>query len=585
MQKIDVADQALNELDVLAALRALRTTDISGWTASPEFIAETLAFDCEEGLPSAAQDDDPWFKPGYSTKTIEITADIVRYWKARAYQVTNPVLRARFAGLAWEYAEKIVGERKEIQLAQARIDAVVLIAQKKLQSEPVEVLRKLAQSLTLALSIRDMSRSQIVRETIIGYAVAAEESAKLYSWRTAYDLIVNRKKLPFDEETEKRIIRNLEDLLEIASGAGHPSGKVNPWGAQQVAERLARFYYRLEKHQDTQRVLAKVESAFDRQAVDAAPMLAHAWMRQVLELYDQFNCNDDASRVRIKIRLLGPAMHERLIHQENITTIQLSQLDAYADRVLTVDPDESIMRFVTCHIFRRQQTEAQLREIFRTSVAMHLATLEIQDRKGRVIATLSSLESEMDGYVSYQTKHNIIELSPWLNYVVKQMIQRFGLTADIAMSWIVRSPIFDPDQHPLVRQGIDAYFSGNHVVSMHLLVPQVEDAIRQIAALGGGDIYRQNRNGGMDLRTMDDLLRDPVVIAALKEDAAEYFRILYTDGRGVNLRNDLCHGMIPAKYFGPTLSDRVFHSVVLLCKIFVEIEPSTPSGTDEPTAA
>ena len=74
---------------------------------------------------------------------------------------------------------------------------------------------------------------------------------------------------------------------------------------------------------------------------------------------------------------------------------------------------------------------------------------------------------------------------------------------------------------------------------------------------------KPSRGEGFNLRILDGLLRDPLIVQVFGEDAVFYFRTLLVDPRGWNLRNRVCHGLCNANEFGPSMSDRVMH--VLLC--------------------
>jgi hypothetical protein len=46
---------------------------------------------------------------------------------------------------------------------------------------------------------------------------------------------------------------------------------------------------------------------------------------------------------------------------------------------------------------------------------------------------------------------------------------------------------------------------------------------------------------------------------------APYFQVLFTDQRGWNIRNDVCHGISPVQAFSwPSLTDRIFHALLIL---------------------
>ena len=133
--------------------------------------------------------------------------------------------------------------------------------------------------------------------------------------------------------------------------------------------------------------------------------------------------------------------------------------------------------------------------------------------------------------------------------------------------YFYQSQVFDEDKKAIIFDGIDAYLRNNHLAAIHLLIPQIEGGFRRLVEHTGGSVLKPSRGGGMHLKTLDELLRDQKIIDVFGEDMSLYFRILLTDQRGWNLRNDVCHGISPAATLQVNISDRVFH--VLLCLALV----------------
>ena len=94
--------------------------------------------------------------------------------------------------------------------------------------------------------------------------------------------------------------------------------------------------------------------------------------------------------------------------------------------------------------------------------------------------------------------------------------------------------------------------------------------------MSGGVTLKKNKNGGLQLLTFDDLLRDDNVLKCFNSDTVFYFRSLLTDQRGWNIRNDVCHGISPIIAFNYWVADRVFH--VLLCLAQVKEQEHRPNS-------
>jgi lysyl-tRNA synthetase class 1 len=63
---------------------------------------------------------------------------------------------------------------------------------------------------------------------------------------------------------------------------------------------------------------------------------------------------------------------------------------------------------------------------------------------------------------------------------------------------------------------------------------------------------------------LGDILYAKETTEALGPDLTLYFQALYADPRGVNLRNDIAHGLIEAQRLGYALATRVVHTLLIL---------------------
>jgi hypothetical protein len=118
----------------------------------------------------------------------------------------------------------------------------------------------------------------------------------------------------------------------------------------------------------------------------------------------------------------------------------------------------------------------------------------------------------------------------------------------------------------ILINGVKAYLNGDYLTAAHLFIPQIESGLRDILQLSGGSVYKPGRNGGMFLKTLDDILREETIIKTFG-DGAKYLQVLLTDQRGWNIRNNLCHGMIPYDMFGPVITNRLFHVLLVLALV------------------
>ena len=102
---------------------------------------------------------------------------------------------------------------------------------------------------------------------------------------------------------------------------------------------------------------------------------------------------------------------------------------------------------------------------------------------------------------------------------------------------------------------------------MHILIPQIEAIIRNLSEKIGIPILKPAPTGGFFYRTLDKLLGEEGIKKILSEDMCLYFRVLLTDPRGWNLRNEMCHGISGPERFNQISADRIFHALLCLALV------------------
>lgn len=156
--------------------------------------------------------------------------------------------------------------------------------------------------------------------------------------------------------------------------------------------------------------------------------------------------------------------------------------------------------------------------------------------------------------------------SAHLKFAIGTILNTHLPTARMLTGYLVRTGVFPEYQDFLLVRGLEAYLEMDYVVAIHLLIPQIETALRQIVEQLGGSTLKQKRGDLLAFQqmTIDELLRHDLVAKILSEDIRFYFRLLLTDSRGWNLRNIVCHGLADGTAFDFVRADRLFHALLVL---------------------
>ena len=148
---------------------------------------------------------------------------------------------------------------------------------------------------------------------------------------------------------------------------------------------------------------------------------------------------------------------------------------------------------------------------------------------------------------------------------MESFVKKFNESEQELCDFIFQAPIFEDNKKQIIQAGLRAYLKSDYLTAIHLLVPQIEDSIRNLVELNKGSVLKlASRGGGLHLKNLDELLQEPAFIETFDEEISLYFRTLFTDPRGWNIRNDICHGISPIDQLGAGVADRVIQALLLI---------------------
>lgn len=225
--------------------------------------------------------------------------------------------------------------------------------------------------------------------------------------------------------------------------------------------------------------------------------------------------------------------------------------------------------------------------LLKGDTVLGLFTQTVVDHEGRAVAGIGPVEEDPEGNLIHHVSRMMGFAAFFLRAVVERLVTPRGLTVGDVTAFVYRSPVFNPAKRAVVEAGLRAYLAGDWLVAIHMLVPQIEDTVRRLVGMTGGQTMKKGRNDGLLLRNLDELLRDERAEQVLGADATFYLRVLLTDQRGWNVRNDVAHGITPLEQFNAGPADRLFHALLLLgslrAKPIEAAEPAAESdSTDQP---
>jgi hypothetical protein len=306
----------------------------------------------------------------------------------------------------------------------------------------------------------------------------------------------------------------------------------------------------------------------------AAPLVVSHSLEQLYDHFRAFNLHRDADELNALMRVAGEKANAEMKVVSVEKEIPAEEVEAYFANMLSGEAPEVLLRIAVHFIPSRDELEKQLRELAKMAPISFLMSRTIKDDEGRTVAHIGPLESDLEGQLIRHVSEAMQFSVPWLRETMRRGFESQLFTTSAVLNFLLEGPLFPGKRQPILESGLSAYAENDAMAAVHVLIPQIEAALRQLATLVGAAIYTPRRGGGLHARTLDDLLRDPAIAAALGEDVTTYFRVLLTDARGWNIRNSVCHGLAPAGVLTMPVADRVVHALLVLALLRVRDEES-----------
>lgn len=582
LERFERATEPFHHYDVGGALRELETTlRTAGGTVPPDLAAELIAFDLVADYTHEETGWGTYYGPMLVTQGREypgracITTDVVNHWVNRAREARHPLLRVRYADAAWDLWPKGGTGRCPPDVPRVMIDAAIAVVEPRIGTCDVESIQLLRRALSVAVSLRDGVRVEQVRDAILALEDRIGVDHLPGLWGFSFDMLLDAPRVPLSDEHISKIISELEARLARLSSVTDTE-QLEPYHIEGAALRLARHYRKRQQDADMRRVLVSYAAAYLRKAEGAKALVASSWLRQVHDNLLSFNLREEAEAVLLHYREVAERTSDELHPITASVTIEREQVEAFLNEMTAGEWDDVFYRMAAYYLPRREDEKKRLEEMMQGRL-LGLMSHTVLGHDGRAVAGVGPLDADPEGNLI----RHVAQMMGYTTWSVRAVIERLvarGLTVEQVANFVYLSPVMDTTKRPIIEAGLRAYLTGDWLVAIHLLVPQIEDTVRRLVAMSGGQTMKKGRNDGMLLRNLDELLRDAGAEHALGLDATFYLRVLLTDQRGWNVRNDVAHGITSMEGFVAAPADRLFHALLLLGTLRRKPDETEPGG-------
>ncbi len=525
-------------------------------------------------IMSCQRQDGTWV---HSPDLAEADGGIIDYWSERARTAQHPVLVARYADLVWDATRFVTeGKRKpDVELARLAIDSYVAAAKLDDGTAWMDTHENLGRALQVALSINDEARVTAVVDVTIEYVDRTAQDDKIGTYCYLFDNLLPAKKGPsLSQPQERKIVGMFEQKFQEMTQPDGPWA-VDPHSPRDVGLRLASYYQRKGSGDDRRRVLQAIAEAFERRAKIGDALGGVFFLEEARQFYVEAGLPQEAERVLRESQELAPEAEKKMVRHTVKHEIPHADRDKFLASLMEGGLDNALAQFAVGFVPNQEKLAKQIEELAKDHPLAAMIPPTLVGEKG-MTARVDDARGDPDGKMAFETARHIQFDSIWISWAFDHLIEN-GLTSDQIVDFVSESLLFTDDRLPLVRRGIEAHILGDYVQPIHVLVPQIERALINLVFLLGRPSTKGARSGRAvaQFKSMNDALEDEAAAEVLG-DLRMYLVATMAHPKGMNIRNDVCHGLWSADRFNKSASERVLH--VLLAVSLLGRRKDLPDG-------
>lgn len=525
----------------------------------------------------------------YLPDIADVDEEILLHWIERSANAKHPVLRARFADLSWEigrFLKRAPNSNKAtsgkpisidipVVLAHRAIDAYIDAVEEGVTEDEYYAWQFLDRAIELAVAINDTTRLEKAKTCLfMFYRKIAETGGKFMWWRLDDITWERAKALKLVPDENQAVIASLENALTRHSDISNRE-VFDPHMAMDAADRLMRRHRETNESDKAKQALKIAATAFEEAAKGAQALVALSWLEDLIPRYRNAGMKEDAARVERIIRSRAKEAQGEMKRIEIPLKIPKEELEEWAERVAGSTVDEALSRIAVTCLIREDSTRESIKNIAKNAPLIAMIPSQIMGSDGFTKATIGSIDDDLDGRTIQHAADLFNWNAPWLSFALNRAKNKYSIDLEKLIAALSKSPFFAKDREPLLREGLGAWLAEDAVKAIHVLVPQLEAALRDLLAASGASVMIHDPNtGGFKAIGMGAILDQDVFRTPALKNIRFHLRALFCDPRGINLRNHLAHGIAHPGMFNMGLANWAMHALFLVGILRIQSNPT-----------
>ncbi|HHR7728065.1 TPA: DUF4209 domain-containing protein [Staphylococcus aureus] len=188
----------------------------------------------------------------------------------------------------------------------------------------------------------------------------------------------------------------------------------------------------------------------------------------------------------------------------------------------------------------------------------------------KVVETTTEEDNKTINFNSNYMHHLNINVELLLKAIFDKLISEFEISTEDFMQKFNKRELLDNKNVPFIEHGISRFLEKDYLSALHILVPQFESTVRRMFSKAGYSTTSIRKGNTQQEVTFNEFLLRDDVKSTLGNDVHKLIQIVMVEQSGLNLRNEIAHGLIELSNINYTKCILVIYLFLILTRYSIE---------------
>lgn len=492
------------------------------------------------------------FSNGMNIPEVDkFTDDQFEYYEKRLDETENIFLKVRYADFLFEYSERKMTMNK-YQISQYLLAGLVDIC-KHYQHENYDCSFVYSISRLVEISLLMNNKEYIQQAIQLIYS-------QLIAWQEKNDLVWNCSLSQLFREILNTKFRNLISKEQLDSVLGilqiirdkcfenKDYHLFRMFTGELIKYRYFNFYTAeqvCEFELDIGRSF-ELDAEYQGGRKQKSLYIKADYLEQALTCYKEIGKSEKIQEMKILIK----QTYEEYTRSDEMSTISVPLsvpkdiIDKCVDFYATSDIQDSLDKIACTNRFIPNVEVIKQQISQEDYLFLRLVSKSIIHNGNKTVNTKTEEDSDEFSFIRSFCQELMLNIEIFLKNIFDKMIDDYHLSTNDILEKLNRWGNIDERNYSLIEIGLSRFFDKDYVSSIHILIPQFESVLRTFFAKLGFSTTSLKKNMTQNETTFNEFLKRKDIKDVLGNDIHSLIQIVMVEQSGLNLRNEVAHGLI-----------------------------------------